>query len=799
MISHLFPKASDRRHGIFALKRAEQLRAAGHNIVVVSPVPYIPQLLTHVQRWLRYRSQTAPIDVSGFEVHRPAYVRPPGVWYIGYEGRAMWWSMKSTIRRLAKNKRFDLVLAEDFRSDVGAGCMAADFLGISCVGVAIGGDLNTDVHTSRRAFKTITSSLLRCQVIICESEALCLRVKDLTEGRREGFCIIRGADLERFRPAKAEQHKALRAEFGWPDKSIVVLYTGYIKREKGIFELVDAFDKIAEANPSVRLVVVGDGHSRREFEARVAQSPFNKRIELRGHVDHDQINNYYQASDLLSLPSYMEGLPNTVVEGIASGLPILATRVGGIPQAAPNGRVGLLVPPKDDSTLAEAMERLIVDAGLRKTMGIAAREHAEAHFDIVRNTHRLCALLEETLKRGRKFGSASLPHMVQMVDLTSNSPFYTEGLARALKAHSEVQCRASTNWMDLNWYKECGLREDLMVWVFRLERRWPGLRKKRILWRLIRTAGYFTAWCQVIVRGVCQSTKIIHVQWCMVPLLDIAFFVLLRLLRFRIVYTAHNGLPHGDRRWISKWSYCQLYRLADVVVVLSKQVGRSITHLVLPSAEKKIQVIEHGLLPPKASVPSREEARRQLQLHDEDEVVLYFGGISAHKGITDLIHALYLAAKQRPKLKLFIAGIPHEPFGPYEARIKHLCLVDKVRSYPEFVTEEFKVTLYAAADINVLPHRDPSQSAMGLEALALGKPVIATNAGALPDLIDHGRTGYLVPVQDPSAIADAMLTFFGRSREEQQTMAQSSRQLGLERFSWNVISGKHIALYRSLV
>jgi glycosyltransferase involved in cell wall biosynthesis len=239
--------------------------------------------------------------------------------------------------------------------------------------------------------------------------------------------------------------------------------------------------------------------------------------------------------------------------------------------------------------------------------------------------------------------------------------------------------------------------------------------------------------------------------------------------------------------------------MSHALVVLGKQIGRDVTKSVLENVEHKVHVIEHGLLMPKTHSPSWTEARRQLELQVEDEVVLYFGGISSHKGIADAIDALYLAANHRPKLKLLISGIPHEPFDQFEAQIKNLGIVEKIRSWPEFVSEEFKMTLYAAADINILPHRDPSQSAMGLEAIALGKPLIVTNAGALPDLVDHGRTGYIVPVQKPSAIADAMLTFFEQSREEQHKMAESSRQFGVKRFNWSAISTKHIALYKSLL
>ncbi len=385
-----------------------------------------------------------------------------------------------------------------------------------------------------------------------------------------------------------------------------------------------------------------------------------------------------------------------------------------------------------------------------------------------------------------------------MVDLTSNSPAYTRELSSALSASGRVSCRASLFLPDPEWYADRGPRVDLMRWATGLAVRWPVLRQRGLFWKPIRVLGYVTAWLQVLGELLRRRIRVVHVQWCMVPLLDIVVFALLRLLGRRIVYTVHNALPHGDRSSWSKWKYRQLYRLADALVVLSNGVGRDVQEWVLPSAGAKLHMIVHGLLPPKTPSPTREAARRKLGLDESAKVVLFFGGISAYKGIGDLIEAFALAAHDRPAMRLYIAGMPSEPFEPYERRMAELGVADRVRSYPTFVSEAFKVTLYAAADIAVLPHRDPSQSAMGLEALALGKPLIATRAGGLVDLVDEGRTGYLVPVQGPPAMAAALRAFFARPRDAQREMAEASRRLGRERFGWDGIARAHLALYESL-
>jgi D-inositol-3-phosphate glycosyltransferase len=266
----------------------------------------------------------------------------------------------------------------------------------------------------------------------------------------------------------------------------------------------------------------------------------------------------------------------------------------------------------------------------------------------------------------------------------------------------------------------------------------------------------------------------------------------------RIVYTVHNALPYGDRRESVRQTYRQLYRQADALVVLSRLVGQQVLDRVDDSVAHKIHVIEHPLPELACPLPDREEARAELKLEPDAEVVLFVGRINAYKGIADLIDASAIAHRDRPRLRLIIAGDPEDSFEPYQAQIQRLGIAGVTQAHPRFVSEQFKSTLYAAADVAIMPHREAHQSGMGLEALAAGKPIVVTQAGGLVELVDEGVSGYSVPASDPGALARALTRFFSRPRSAQEAMAAASRALGRDRFAWSPIAQRHVALYRHL-
>ncbi|MFZ5869427.1 MAG: glycosyltransferase family 4 protein [Actinomycetota bacterium] len=147
-------------------------------------------------------------------------------------------------------------------------------------------------------------------------------------------------------------------------------YVGRLAVAKRPDLLVEAFGRV---DGEASLVVVGDGPLRERVEALARRSPASDRITFTGFVDHDCVPGVLASLDVLVLPSDYEELGSVLTEAMAAGLPVVATRVGGIPEVVEDGVTGLLVPPGDVEALADAVEKLVADPALRHRMADQAR------------------------------------------------------------------------------------------------------------------------------------------------------------------------------------------------------------------------------------------------------------------------------------------------------------------------------------------------------------------------------------------------------------------------------------------
>jgi glycosyltransferase involved in cell wall biosynthesis len=397
------------------------------------------------------------------------------------------------------------------------------------------------------------------------------------------------------------------------------------------------------------------------------------------------------------------------------------------------------------------------------------------------------------------FAKAAEPRSLALVvDITGTSANYDHGLAKAFAEYPEVVFRTAPYFGDRRAFSNSFLKRDFLRIATWLADRWPGIRRHRLLWKAVQLQGYLSGWREVLGAIRRDRIPVLHIQWCKVPVLDVWMMRHVQQQGTRIVYTVHNALPYGDRRESVRRAYCKLYRQADALIVLSRFVGQQILDYVDDSVAHKIHVIEHGILELDCPIQDREAARADLKLERDAEVVLFVGRISAHKGIVDLIDAFEIAHRDRPRLRLIIAGDPEDSFEPYRAQIRRLGISGIIQAHPRFVSERFKATLYAAADVAIMPHREASQSGMGLEALAVGKPIVATRVGGLVELVDEEVNGYSVPISNPSALARALIRFFSLPRSAQAEMAAASRALGRNRFAWSTIAQRHVALYRRI-
>ncbi len=199
----------------------------------------------------------------------------------------------------------------------------------------------------------------------------------------------------RFDPsAHAPARDEVRAAWGVDDQTVVAGFVGRLANEKGIRELVQAAALLAETAPSLRIALVGDIDERdpvgRGLLEQMAASPNLFRVEATPLIERA-----YAGFDLLVLPTYREGLPNVLLEAAAMALPVVATRVTGCVDVVIDGETGLLVPARDEASLAAAMQRYADAPTLRRSHGAAARSMVLEKFAQPRVWGALAALYAE--------------------------------------------------------------------------------------------------------------------------------------------------------------------------------------------------------------------------------------------------------------------------------------------------------------------------------------------------------------------------------------------------------------------
>lgn len=222
-----------------------------------------------------------------------------------------------------------------------------------------------------------------CDAVIANSSAVrevCVRGGIAAD---KVVVIRNGIDLGRFQPRGRSRENWLRIAPG----RRAIGFAGRLVPEKGLEYLLQAMERVATEFPEALLLVAGDGELRPSLAHAHRDS---EHVGFLGHVE--EMDGFYRALDIFVLPSLWEGLPNAVIEAMASGLPVVATDVGGTGELIRDGETGLLVAPRSAEAIAEAVCRLLRSPSERQTMGRAARAFVEREMGMeamVSQTERL--------------------------------------------------------------------------------------------------------------------------------------------------------------------------------------------------------------------------------------------------------------------------------------------------------------------------------------------------------------------------------------------------------------------------
>jgi glycosyltransferase involved in cell wall biosynthesis len=180
------------------------------------------------------------------------------------------------------------------------------------------------------------------------------------------------------------------------DDRFVVLSLGDISEEKGVFDTVEAVPQVVADRPEVEFWFAGRGDTDR-LERRARVEPWGDRIRVLGWVDGEKKEDVLDRANLLLLPSHAEGLPMSILEGMAHGLPVVASRVGGIPEVITDGKEGLLIEPGEPESIAAAVLRFAEAPAFSRRAGAAGRDRVRREFRRDRVLDSLYGLYERLL------------------------------------------------------------------------------------------------------------------------------------------------------------------------------------------------------------------------------------------------------------------------------------------------------------------------------------------------------------------------------------------------------------------
>ncbi len=518
-----------------------------------------------------------------------------------------------------------------------------------------------------------------------------------------------------------------------------LLFAGTWRKNKGIEDLIPAVSELMERHPQMELRVLGGGISKTEL-----LSAFSDRLHARIHLLHTKTDVENAAimaeSDIFVLPSLFEGTPLTLLEAMASGLPIVTTNTCGMKDIIEDGRNGLLMRIRSPHAIVRAIERLMANPTLCRELGQNARQDANTHYtwnassEAVEEAYEQVLRLQPAPSTGRRS-----PRMLFAIHVSRDADTAVYKNTRDRAAYLEQQgCRCTiVSPEDFPWIRRFGARFTPLTYPLALA------------WWLFRRANSYDV-----------TTFHSYAGWTVLGLSRL----LSRFRRLRTVIQFHgleplyysrlrdeaerDGRPLSWRyRLISGGLMLKLLRVAcrhaDMVLCLnSEEVGFLVDHEW--TSRDRVHLVAN---------PAPNSFFGDHEYRDRIRKLLFVGQWLSMKGTQSLVHAFSQLKRSYPDLQLVCAGTltrardVREDFPP-EIR-------DSVSVFPRVSKSEL-LELHREADLLVFPTLSEGFSLALIEAMASGLPIVTTAVGASPDILQDGHSVVFCPPNQADALVAAV-------------------------------------------
>lgn len=366
LLSTLYPSAVRPVHGIFVETRLRELLKSGQvETKVVAPVPWFPSSNPHFGAYANLASTPKTETLNGINVYHPRYFLPPKIGQ-NLAPFVLAAGALPTIRKLIKDGfDFDLIDAHYIYPDSVAASIIARKIGKPFTCTARGSDINVFknfVIPRRLIQKTLQRSA--ANIGVCRD--IVQQMEELGAPPEKSKVLRNGVDLLRFFPV--HRNKA-RNELNISGNGLVLLSVGNLIELKGH----DLVIRLLAERPQGVLVIVGSGPEENNLRRLAISLGLAQRVLFAGQQPNDQLKTYFSAADVTVLASSREGWANVLLESMACGTPVVATRVNGTPEVVASSVVGRLAERRDVGNLQTALESLLAKYPERNSV----RQYAE--------------------------------------------------------------------------------------------------------------------------------------------------------------------------------------------------------------------------------------------------------------------------------------------------------------------------------------------------------------------------------------------------------------------------------------
>ncbi len=392
VLSSLYPRPNDPSYGIFVHRQLKSLQKIGLHVTVLSSVAWSPRILSFSAKWRAYASTPHRTVWEDVPVYYTRYLRLPGAWFRAFAGFTAYQGMVSLASQLHRASPFDVIHSNFLLPDGLAGIYLGQKLKLPTVCTVHGSDGVTHPHENRLNLHYARSVVRRTGQMVVPSEALKRTIDHLGEPSSVIRVVHYGVDVEEYREAHSMPIGEGQGKIVAASKPYI-LFVGRDIRRKGLKDLLMAFAQLADGIEH-KLVVVGPTLDEVRALAPGLADKLTGRLVVAGCLPPREIPTYMQNCEMFVLPSYVEGLPNVVLEAMACSKPVIATEVMGIPEQVTGGVTGLLIQPGDVSTLARSIQALIDDPARAHEMGKRGREKMVREFSWEQNASQMAAIYQ---------------------------------------------------------------------------------------------------------------------------------------------------------------------------------------------------------------------------------------------------------------------------------------------------------------------------------------------------------------------------------------------------------------------